>query len=310
MKVIQGLNLLGEIERPYCVTIGNFDGVHVGHRKIITELARRSQKYGGQSIVITFDPHPRKVLNPERPLQLMTSMEHRLELFRQLGVDGVVILKFDHEFSMIRAQSFIEKMLFPALKFRELIVGQNYVFGKDREGNIGLLEILSRKLNFKIDFVESAVVGGQLVSSSLIRRLISEGSLDQAADFLGRPFSSFGKVVKGDGIGSQLGFKTANIDTDGTLLPPRGVYAVEVVMKNEKLFGIANVGTRPTFDSRQSSEKLEVHLLNFDRKIYGDAMEVTFVEMVRDERRFESTESLRQQIQSDVDNVREKFLTA
>lgn len=291
------------------VTLGNFDGLHLGHCSIIQELKKRADIAKAQTVVVTFDPHPRQVLNPSSPLQLITSLEHRLKIFEALDVDVVWVIPFDREFSKLSAESFVQDLLFPRLKFSELIVGTNYAFGKERKGNMALLEDLGLRLGFKVDTMKAVHVDGELVSSSLIRRCIAQGDLRKASLFLGRPYSLMGRVVHGRGIGSALGFATANLEFDSLVLPPRGVYAVEVKMGLEKHFGIANLGVRPTFEGGDTLEYFEVHLINFSGSIYGKHMEVILIEKVRDEIRFESVEALSRQVKKDIECVREKFLS-
>lgn len=308
MRVVKGLSQLEKVNQPIFLTLGNFDGLHLGHRKIIEELIRRSKVSKGQSVVVTFEPHPRKVLEPQKPLYLITSMQHRIKLLRDLGVDFTVVLHFNDAFANINADSFIQDLLFPKLEFSELIVGRNYVFGKDRLGDAKLLERLSREMGFRIDFVDPVKMDHQFISSSLLRQLIRGGQLKKASQLLGRPFSVFGTVIRGRGIGSEIGYRTANLDLEGIILPPRGVYAVEVDLGKEKCIGLANVGVRPTFEDGDQQDRLEVHLIDFNHEIYGNQMEVIFMEKIRDEIKFESQDRLRDQIQVDVESVRAKFL--
>jgi riboflavin kinase/FMN adenylyltransferase len=231
-----------------------------------------------------------------------------LKLLGELGVDIVLILQFDDAFANISADSFVRDLLFPKLRFSELIVGRNYVFGKGRLGDAALLEQLSQELGFKIDFVEPVKQEHQFISSSFLRQLIREGNLNKASKFLGRPFSVFGTVVHGRGVGTEMGFATANLSLEGIILPPRGVYAVEVEINGERCVGLANVGIRPTFGGSDQEDQVEVHLIDFDHEIYGTQIEVVFMEKIRDEIRFENPERLRDQIQIDVENVRAKFL--
>jgi riboflavin kinase/FMN adenylyltransferase len=308
MRVVRGLGQLEKVDLPVFLTIGNFDGLHLGHRKIIEELIRRSKILKGQAVVVTFDPHPRKVLEPEKPLYLITSMQHRLKLLGELGVDLTWVLSFDDAFANLSADSFIKDLLFPKLKFSELIVGRNYVFGKDRLGDAQLLRRLSQEMNFTIDFVEPVKTDHQFVSSSLLRQLIREGDLKKVSRLLGRPFSVFGSVIRGRGIGSRIGFATANLDLEGIVLPPRGVYAVEVDLGKEKCIGLANVGVRPTFEDTAKQDQLEVHLIDFNQQVYGNQIEVVFIEKIREEIKFDTPDRLRDQIRSDVESVRAKFL--
>jgi riboflavin kinase/FMN adenylyltransferase len=308
MKIVREAVELGKLKGPVFVTLGNFDGLHLGHQKIIRELISRAREVKGLAVVVTFDPHPREVLNPGEPLFLMTTMDHRLRLFEQMGVDLIWVMRFDRDFANISAHAFVEELLFPNLKFRELIVGKNYVFGKNRQGNAELLRSLSQKLGFKADFVEPVETEGVVVSSSLIRKLIREGRLKEAERLLGRPYSVCGPVIHGSGIGAQIGFRTANVDSNGILLPPRGVYAVEVKWKNQAWVGVANIGVRPTVQELDT-ERLEVHILDFQTDIYDSVIEVVFMEKLREEVRFPDKTSLEKQIRKDVENVRMKFLT-
>lgn len=308
MKIVRESSQLGKLTGPVFVTLGNFDGLHLGHQKIIRELIDRAGEAKGLAVMVTFDPHPREVLNPGEPLFLMTTIDHRLELLEEMGVDLVWVMHFDKSFANISANAFVEELLFPSLKFRELIVGKNYVFGKNRQGNAELLKNLSQKLGFKADFVDPVEKQGTVVSSSQIRKLIREGNLKQAEQLLGRPYSVCGKVVHGSGIGSEIGFRTANLDSNGILLPPRGVYAVEARWKGQTCLGVANIGVRPTVDKTEK-ERLEVHILDFQENIYDRVIEVVFMEKIREEARFSDKTSLEKQIRKDVENVRMKFLT-
>ena len=308
MKIVRESIELGKLKGPAFATLGNFDGLHLGHQKIIRELISRAREAKGLAVVVTFDPHPREVLNPGEPLFLMTTMDHRIRLFEQMGVDLVWVMRFDRDFANISANAFVEEILFPNLKFCELIVGKNYVFGKNRQGNAELLRLLSQKLQFKADFVEPVETQGVVVSSSWIRRLIREGRLKEVEVLLGRPYSVCGPVVRGSGIGAEIGFRTANLDSDRILLPPRGVYAVEVKLKDQTWLGVANIGVRPTIEELER-ERLEVHILDFQTNIYGSVIEVVFMEKLREEVRFPDKTSLEKQIRKDVENVRMKFLT-
>lgn len=293
----------GKVERPVVITLGNFDGLHLGHREIMKKLVRRAKACRGQAVVVTFDPHPRRVLEPDCRLRLMTSTQHRLKLLESVGVDATVVIPFDVDFAKMSAEGFIKEVLYPPLRFVELIVGQNYVFGKGRTGNTDLLRKLGEELGFKVDLVEPVEVDHQVVSSSLLRELISEGDLDRVSGLLGRPFSILGSVVKGRGIGSRLGFATANLDIEGIITPPRGVYAVRVEWGEEQYVGVANIGVRPSFGNFEK-EELEIYILDFNRDIYGTQIAVVFVKKIRNEIRFENWEGLRRQIELDVESVR------
>ncbi|MBI1869950.1 MAG: bifunctional riboflavin kinase/FAD synthetase [Chlamydiae bacterium] len=305
MRVIEGLNNSKEIKQPCLVTLGNFDGVHLGHQRIVQELVKRARQSKASSVLVTFNPHPRKVLDPHTPLQMITSLEEKIRLVGKLDVDQMVIIPFDLGFSRISAESFVRDILFPSLKFLELIVGRNFSFGRGRQGNVDLLKRLSVELGYKIDFVEPVQAGEKVVSSSLIRQLIHHGNFKEIPKFLGRPYSLFGRVVKGQKMGKKLGFPTANLDVGAFILPPRGVYAVRTKVLGEKVLGLANIGVRPTF-TQDKVLTFEVHLLDFDKDIYGEDLEVTFLEYIRDERFFQNQDQLCQQIEKDIEGLKRK----
>lgn len=304
MLLLRRVEEIGELDASgFLITLGNFDGLHIGHRKIIEELVSRSRRAGGLAAVVTFDPHPRKVLNPSNPPVMITTLNHKIKLMSDLGVDVLLILRFDREFSRMSPDAFIRDYLFAGIRFREVIVGKNYFFGRDRKGDIGLLERLARELGFKIDFVEPVRLRGHFVSSSLVRGLISDGKFQEASSCLGRPYSIYGPVVKGSGRGVELGFPTANMDLDDLAHPAPGVFAVDVIVDGQARRGIANLGVRPTFEA-SARPLLEVHLLDFSGDLYGKFLEVMFKRRLRDEIRFESPDGLKRQIEKDIEEIR------
>ncbi|MBI1883709.1 MAG: bifunctional riboflavin kinase/FAD synthetase [Chlamydiae bacterium] len=308
MRIVRGLEHLGEVPSPLWMTLGNFDGVHLGHQVILERLIENARNTRAQAGVVSFDPHPRKILKGSDSLQLITSMEHRLRLLAKEGVDLVLILPFDKAFSQITARSFLIDKLFKNLFFKGLVIGENYAFGKDRQGNVELLKSLGVEFGFCLDQVLPVKIGSEMVSSTLIRRFIQEGDFKRSSEMLGRPFSFFSSVIKGSGLGKRIGFPTANLNVEDMILPPGGVYRVEVGLgEKEKHLGVANIGTRPTV-SQEGKNHFEVHLFDFDQNIYGKSLEVFLIEKIRNERRFGSLEELRQQIARDCENVRNKFL--
>jgi len=281
------------------VTIGNFDGVHLGHRAILDRVVQRARELKGQAVALTFDPHPLKVLRPELDLPLLTTGGQKLRLLAQAGLAAVVVLPFTPEFAQLPARDFVSRYFCEALQVREVVVGHDYCFGKGREGNIDLLKEMGRDHGFTVQVMWAVEVDGAVVSSSLIRALLRLGKVAAANRLLGRPYGVVGRVVKGHGRGAKLlGTPTANIRPENELLPASGIYAVWVQRGNETLPGVANIGTCPTFDGAALS--LEVHLMDFNGDLYEENLEVEFVSRLREERRFPSIEALAAQIRADI----------
>lgn len=281
------------------VTIGNFDGVHLGHRAILDRVRQRAQELGGQAVAVTFNPHPVKVLRPEVNLPLLTTQEQKLKLLADAGLDAVVVLPFSLEFAALPAQDFVRQYFCERLRAREVVVGHDYCFGRGREGNIDLLREMGAVHGFTVQVVWAVEVQGAVVSSSLIRAMLRLGKVTEAARLLGRPYGVTGRVVQGKGRGAKLlGVPTANLLTPNELLPACGIYAVWVRRGDAILPGVANIGTCPTFDNSELS--LEVHLLEFSGDLYDEALEIQFVTRLREEQRFPSLEALAAQIHADI----------
>jgi riboflavin kinase/FMN adenylyltransferase len=286
------------------VTIGNFDGVHLGHRAILGRVLQRARELEAQAVAITFDPHPLKVLRPDMNLPLLTTADQKLGLLAASGLDAVVVLPFTHELAALAPQDFVREYFCQRLQTRELVVGHDYQFGRGRAGNIGLLKEMGKQHGFTVQVVWAVEAEGAVVSSSLIRALLRLGKVGEAARLLGRPYGVTGQVVRGKGRGGKLlGVPTANLRPANELLPASGIYAVRVRRGAKILAGVANIGTCPTFDNQDLS--LEVHLLEFHGELYGENLEVQFVRRLREERRFESIEALAAQIHADIDQARE-----
>jgi riboflavin kinase/FMN adenylyltransferase len=285
------------------VTVGNFDGVHLGHRAILARVCRRARELDCQPVAVTFEPHPVKVLKPETRLELLTTLPQKVALLREAGLAGVVVLPFTREFAAIRARDFVRDYFVERLRVREVVVGHDYSFGRNREGNIGLLREMGRALGFTVQVVWAVEVEGAVVSSSLIRAMLRLGKVREAGKLLGRPYGVTGKVVAGKGRGAKLlGVPTANLAPENGLLPATGIYAVWVARNGRLLPGVANIGTCPTFDNQELT--LEVHLLNFNGDLYDERLEVRFVERLREERRFASIGDLAVQIRADIQKAR------
>jgi riboflavin kinase/FMN adenylyltransferase len=286
------------------VTIGNFDGVHLGHRAILARVLQRARELDAQAVAITFEPHPLKVLRPEMNLPLLTTGDQKLALLAACGLDAVVVLPFTLELAALPARDFVRQYFGERLQVREVVVGHDYRFGRGREGDIDLLREMGQQHGFTVQVVWAVEAEGAVVSSSLIRALLRLGKVAEAARLLGRPYGVGGQVVRGKGRGAKLlGVPTANLRPANELLPASGIYAVRVRRGAQTLPGVANIGTCPTFDNQELS--LEVHLLEFSSgELYGENLEVRFVSRLREERRFSSIEALAAQIRADIDQAR------
>ncbi len=286
------------------ITIGNFDGVHLGHRAILARVVQRARELGGQAVAVTFDPHPLKLLRPETPLPLLTTPEQKLQLLAACGLDAAVVLPFTREFAALPARDFVTDYFCQRLRVREAVIGHDYCFGRGREGNIDLLKEMGADLGFSVQVVWAVAADEAVVSSSLIRALLRLGKVVEAGRLLGRPYGVAGTVVRGKGRGAKLlGVPTANIHPVNELLPASGIYAVRVRRGQEILPGVANIGTCPTFDDCEYS--LEVHLMDFDADLYGEDLGVDFAARLREERRFPSIEALAAQIHADIAAARQ-----
>jgi len=309
VKIIKGIETLKRSFRNPVVTLGNFDGVHLGHQDILKRVKEKALKIHGEGVVITFEPHPLKVLSPEKFLPLLTPFRKKMMLIEKLGIETVLCVEFSLGFSQISAPEFIETILVEKVKVKEVIIGYNYHFGQGQKGNAQALKDAGKAFGFKVEVVEPFRIGETVVSSSKIRDLIQRGEVDSASTLLGRDYPIIGKVVEGARRGRTLGFPTANLEISDELYPKPGVYAVKVKWRRQRLNGLANVGTNPTFFSEHNGKdkpiSFEVHILNFSRDIYGEEIQVNFVRRIRDEVRFENTSLLIDQIRKDIQWARE-----
>jgi len=295
MKKIYNLHKIWKV----VATIGIFDGVHRGHQKILKRLVKEASRQNVKSLVVTFCPHPREVLNPGSKVPLLISLNHRLKLIKDMGVDFLQVLKFTKSLSVMKADDFIKKILIDRLGVKSLVVGENFLFGYKGEGDFSLLQRIGRKYSLRLYDVKPVKMKGACVSSTRIRRVIEKGDLKEAMLMLGRPVTVLGTIVKGRGIGRKLGFPTANIDPHHEAIPPSGVYAVDVKIEKRFCKAILNIGTRPTF-GRDIDPTIELYILDFKKDIYGKDVEIIFKRKVRNEKRFSSAEALRRQIQKDI----------
>ena len=283
------------------VTIGTFDGVHLGHQKIIKRLVELKTKQGGEIVLFTFDPHPRKVLFPEQTdLKLITTTKEKCELLKQFGVDNVLVFPFTKEFSQMHAQDYISDIIAKGLKTKTLVIGYDHRFGSNREGNIETLKQLAPVYGFDVEEIPALEINELNISSTRIRKAIDEGDIKTANDFLGYSFFVTGTVIKGKQLGRTIGYPTANIFVEDTdkLIPKIGVYAVNVVLNGTTYKGMLNVGVNPTTDT-DNKIKIEVNIFDFDKDIYGETLKVEFVKWIRNEEKFANLDELKQALAND-----------
>jgi riboflavin kinase/FMN adenylyltransferase len=304
MEIIKGIENLKRPLRNPVVTLGNFDGVHLGHQKIFERVIKEASKIHGEGMVITFEPHPLKVLAPKKFLPLLTPFRKKMMLIERSGIENVFCIGFSLAFSEIPPLEFIKNTLLDKVKVKKVIIGYNYHFGKGQRGDARTLQEAGEVFNFGVEIVDPLKVGQTIVSSSKIRSLIQRGEIEEASTLLGRDYFIVGNVVEGAKRGQTLGFPTANLEMSDELYPKAGVYAVEVEWNQQRFNGLANVGFNPTFLPEQSGEEksisLEVYILNFNRDIYGEEIQVHYKRRIRDEVRFNSPSQLIHQIQKDI----------
>ena len=288
------------------LAIGNFDGMHRGHARILDRVVRQAAERGATPVVLTFDPHPARVLSPDKAPQLLMTGEQRLEALARAGIEGVAVVSFTPELARWEPERFVERVLADWLRVAEVWVGAGFLFGRDRSGNFSLLRLLGVRHGFRAEKIDSVRHREAVVSSSRVRRLVGEARVDEAAALLGHHYFIDGTVVPGRRRGRELGFPTANLETDNELLPPRGVYATVTGLDETIRAGITNIGLRPTF-ADVTQTVIENHLFDFDRDIYGARLRVWFVRRVRDERTFDGPASLVAQIRADCQAARELF---
>jgi riboflavin kinase/FMN adenylyltransferase len=288
------------------LALGNFDGVHRGHRKILDRVTRVATERGATSVVMTFDPHPPRVVRPDKAPPLLMTKAQKLEAIADAGVQGAAIVRFTPALSHWEPETFVRTVLVEWLHVAEVWVGANFLFGHDRAGNFSMLRVLGARYGFKAEKIDPVRYKDFVVSSTRIRRLVSEGRVDEAGALLGHEYVIDGTVMRGDQRGRALGFPTANLCTENELLPPHGVYATTARIGQIVHPSVTNVGTRPTVDA-SGRTVVETHIFNLDRDLYGQSIRVGFVQRLRDERAFESLDLLRAQIEADCQRARVLF---
>ncbi len=306
MQVIKGVEKL-DCENTV-ITIGNFDGVHIGHQKIFDFVKRKAKEIGGKSVVVTFTPHPIKVLFKDHPLKLITTCEDKIKLIDNCGVDILILIPFTLEFAQIEAEDFVKNILFEKLHAKWVVVGYDYRFGKARKGDRELLKKLGTKYDFKVKVLKAYKKKGKILSSTAVREALREGDIREANLFLGRAYHIDGEVIKGAGRGSSiLGYPTANILPKQEIIPKEGVYAVKVTIPHllKTFKGVANIGKNPTFGNKNLS--YEVHILDFYDNLLSREIRVHFISRLRDEKKFSSPQELKEGIARDIEKAREIF---
>jgi len=307
MNVVRSSKDLAKPGRKVCLAIGFFDGVHLGHQQIIRQAAGDARQQDATSAVVTFDAHPASIVAPDRAPALIQTTDHRLASIGSLDPDAVLLLRFDATLREQPGDVFIRHLHEHLGGICSICIGADFHFGYGRSGNVALLRELGAELEFQVHGIAAVALAGQTISSTKIRASIRQGHFREVSEMLGRPYGVASRVIRGDQLGRQLGFPTANLDVAGLVLPPDGVYTAQTEVNGTRHHGVVNVGNRPTITPGATTTRLEVHLMDFEGDLYGEQLDVVFVEHLRDEKRFPSRKELQQQIQHDVAEARRRF---
>ncbi len=291
------------------VTIGTFDGLHLGHQQIISKVIKVAEEKKLTSVVVTFDPHPRAVVSKDYNMQLLATLDEKKILFEELKIDNLFVINFTLEFAKISSDEFVKNYLIDKLNAKHVVIGYDHKFGKNRNGDKSTLKEFGIKYGFDVTCMDEFQSEGDTISSTVIRNLLQTGEVDTANSYLGRNYSFFGKVVEGAKRGREIGFPTANIEIDNPykLVPANGVYIVKASLDNQSLYGIMNIGIRPTFEN-ENNKVIEMHIFDFNKNIYGKEIKIEFIKRIRSEKKFNSKEELINQITKDK-NFAEEFLS-
>jgi len=288
------------------LALGNFDGLHRGHLKIVERVRRGAAEHGGTPMAMTFDPHPPRVVRPDKAPPLLMTLPQRLDALERAGMRAVAVVRFTRELSQWEPETFVRTVLVDWLRVSEVWVGANFLFGHDRSGNFSLLRTLGQRYGFRADKIDPVRYKEFVVSSTRIRRLVAEGRVDEAGALLGHSYALAGTIVEGRRRGRELGFPTANLRTDNELIPPHGVYATTLTVDGIVHAAITNIGVNPTFGDNGATT-IETHVLHYNRELYGQQVQLGFVQRLRDERRFDDVDALRAQIEADCRRAERLF---
>jgi riboflavin kinase/FMN adenylyltransferase len=310
LKVHQGLENFSKLDKAV-VTTGTFDGVHIGHQHILKKLKETAQKIGGESVLLTFYPHPRMVLQEHSDLRLINTIEEKTELLRAAGVDHLIIHPFTREFSRTTSLEYVRDILVNQIGTVKLVIGYDHHFGRNREGSFEHLKEYGPIYGFEVEEISAQDIDDVKVSSTKIRAALEDGDVETANSYLGKPFPLSGEVVKGDQIGRELGYPTANLklSSEYKLIPPNGIYAVKVKHEGKEYNGMLNIGVRPTFEFEDPKQTLEVHLLDFKGDLYGKYLSLELIKRIRDEKKFDNRQKLIEEIEKDEVRIRNFFRT-
>src|SRR3954469_24456625 len=304
MKILHSISDLASLPGPLFLAIGVFDGVHRGHQAVISTSARHAHAADGTPVVVTFDPHPAKVLRPNDAPHLLAAREHQINLIRALGVAHLLIVEFKKTFASTPPEEFVRQLVEHSKPLREICVGHEWSFGRNRTGNLSLLKKLGADLKFDVVGIPPILAEDHVISSTAIRNAVKEGDFDTAEKMLGRPYSIVGTVITGDQLGKKLGFPTANLSAHSEQFPPNGVYFAQAWLEGVLYHGLVNLGMRPTVAQGEPHRTLEIHLLDFHQEIYGQEIEVRFLQYLRPEKKFPNVDALIRQIEADVQQAR------
>jgi riboflavin kinase / FMN adenylyltransferase len=304
MKVFRSLHFQEQFRSPI-LTIGNYDGIHVGHRRIIELVKERAASIDGTSMLMTFDPHPLQVLRPDQELPSITPLSKKIELINETGIDVLIIVPFTQEFGLMEAEDYIKRILVDHLKVKGVIIGYDFRFGRGGRGDVALLKAYGSECGFSVDVVEQISIEDEKVGSNRIRLLVRNGDVAGANRLLGRPYALGGQVVSGMSRGREIGFPTVNLRTDHNLVPGNGVYVTQVEFGDRKYGSVTNIGYNPTFGNTERT--IETFILDFQGSLYGETITLHFMRRIRDEAKFESVQALVQRITADVAEAKEYF---
>jgi len=305
MKIFHGTEN-ANIQRPTVLTLGVFDGLHLGHQRIMQTVADRAKIVGAHATAITFDPHPRAVLHPESAPPLLQTLDQRLANFEVLGIEQAIVIRFNRDFASNPAEDFLREIVHDRLHAKEVYLGKGFAFGKDRGGNIELLRRMSSELGFFADEVDEVRLRGMRISSSKIRELLAAGRVNLTRRMLGRPYGVEGMIIRGNRRGHTIGFPTANLKPHNRVIPKFGVYATATLLDGKWRRSITNIGVRPTFET-DVEPSIETYIFDFDGDLYGDVLRVRFLHRLRDEKKFSGIDELKAQIQKDTQRALNYF---